>query len=170
MAWTVSGWHGSWTYLSGGSSGSSDHALGHAMRVALYDNSKTPDGRSNLVGSSATTPGYNTAQWAGGEVASAPGWPAGGITIPGGLTATAEPGLARVTGANVFSGGRVALTPFGDMIYDPQASISTALRLSLCFHYFGGPVPAIGGTFEILWHQDGIAVMMVPVTAPPGGP
>jgi hypothetical protein len=170
MAWTASGWHGSWLTLSGLSTGSSNHALGHAMRAALYDNTRTPDGRANLTGSSATTPGYANGQWAGGEVASAPGWPAGGRTIPGGLAAEPGAGQARVTGDPVFSDGPVTLTPFGDMIYDPEATIVTAPRLSLCFHYFGGPVPAVSGGFEILWAPDGIAVMMIPVTAPPGGP
>jgi hypothetical protein len=153
MAWTRSGWHGSWFALALNQA-ASDHALTHDMGCALYDDRATPDPSAAVVAR------YGAGGYAAGEQFSDPGWPAGGFglfnsagRVVGDTVVAVADDLATIT--------PVTLEPSGDMIYDEGSVISPGA--ALCFHYFGGPVPVLNGQFTLTWHADGIAVMGCPL-------
>jgi hypothetical protein len=161
VAWSFSGWQGSWFWLS--MTADRPHRLASdPMACAVYDNTITPTG-------STATAGYGSGAFAAGELVSPPGWPAGGRPCPLSVAEAAGFGLG-LAGGPVVSAGPVSMTPYGSMIYD---TLDDALsrRLALCFHYFGGPVPVNRGQLTIAWNAaGGVAIMEVPVTATPAGP
>jgi hypothetical protein len=155
MPWTqsdvIGGWFGNALNLTG-----RDLSLvRHATRVSVYNNTTVPN-----RGSQSQQYGVNP--WNVGQIFSSPGWPSGGIDIPGGLTVTQDGADVVVSGAPVPSAGPVVFTPFGSLLYDRQA-VGTA-NVAFCYHYFGGGIPAAGGQFIIVWAPGGIAVMTCPVT------
>jgi hypothetical protein len=154
MAWARSGWHNTWLWDCLGATGTSDATLSHTMRAALFDNTVTPDGTSP-----APMARYGTGQWASGEVTDPPGWPAGGLVVPG-VAAIVGGGTAEavIAGGAVTAAGPATLLPFGDMVYD---SVNTdEAGLAFCFHNYGGPVPVNAGSFTITWQNGWLAVII----------
>ena len=158
MAWTRSGWHNSW-FTSGLQDPGSNHALPHPVRVAVFDNTVTPDSDYRTV----AWQGCPACCWNTGELTSPPGWPAGGVTVPN-VTVTTPGDQVIVTADDVISPGDCTFTPSGDMLFDAQ-STNPNPRMSLCFHWWGGPVPVSGGTLTILWSPAGIAELTTPLLA-----
>jgi hypothetical protein len=156
VAWTESGWHGSW-FFYGLAQSSSEHNLAHQMRAATYNDSPTPDPDPH------TQSRYGGSSYLAGEVFSAPGWPAGGTDMSP-VTVAAVGDLVVVVAGPVASAGPVTMTPYGSMIYDSEAAGARPLW-SFMYHYFGGPVAAREGSFTIQWSADGLGVITVPVAA-----
>jgi hypothetical protein len=163
VAWSRSGWHGSWAQQVI-SAATSDHSLSHPMRAAVYDDNVTPDYQAG-----GTIAGYGQGPWAIGEVpaVSQPGWPRGGQLVPALAAAAAAGGTITVTGGPVVSPGLATFTAHGGMIYDTAAAAPVSRLWSLCAHWYGGPVTPQDGTFTIVWGPAGIAVMTCPLVPVP---
>jgi hypothetical protein len=155
MVWTESGWHGSWWYVILEAPAAAN-SLADPLRVTLWPNTITPNPANGYYAR------YGVAPYVA-DLASPPGWPAGGVPVPGGLTVTASPGRITVDGPDISSAGPVTLTPYGSMIYSAVAG--AAPNLAFCYSYFGGAVPAVDGPFSIIWAPEGVAVMLAPLTA-----
>jgi hypothetical protein len=159
VAWSGSGLHGSWfaeAMYDSTAADPSDNSLAHPLDVAVYDGNVTP------VRTAGQVAGYGLGCWAIGEVSDPPGWPAGGVPVPGF-------GWATAADQTVFTAGDVAagpctLFPSGDMIYDTAATSHFPL-LAWCFHDYGGTVPVQAGTLTIAWGPAGVAVLGSPLTA-----
>jgi hypothetical protein len=161
VAWSGSGLHGSWfaeIMYDSTAADPSDNSLAHALNVAVYDANVTPDRMASRAA------GYDLGCWAIGQVSDPPGWPAGGVPLPGFGWATAADQTV-FTAADVAA-GPCTLTPHGDMIYDGQATRRHPL-LAWCFHDYGGPVPVQSGELTIAWAGAGVAVLGNPLTAVP---
>jgi hypothetical protein len=163
MAWTVSGWQGTWFYYGLTQGQAQTHSLADPMRVALYDNTRTPN--PDALGAN----GYGTGVWAAGEVTGGPGWPAGGLLLDNVAVAVAA-GQIAVTADPVHSDPMTPVPglPFGSMIYDSINTGGSLARTSLAFHYFGGGVRVAAGDLILLWGPDGVAVQIAPLR--PGPP
>jgi hypothetical protein len=133
------------------------------MRIALYDNTRTPN--PNAIGAN----GYGAGAWAAGEVTGGAGWPAGGPLVDN-VTVVPAAGQVAVTADPVHSPGQVRPVPglpFGSMIYDSINTGGSLARTSFAFHYFGGPVPVAAGDLILLWGPDGVAVQTAPLRPEP---
>ncbi|MEU8683150.1 hypothetical protein [Streptomyces sp. NPDC048611] len=127
-------------------------ASGDTVKVALFNNSVTPD-KDAAVAST----GFNTGTWTtGNEVVDATNWVSGGRTLSGNT-------LSSVTNAVMFDatdlagGGAVTLSNvYGCFVYDDSVSGGTVADQGVCFNYFGGAQSVTGGTFTIVWHANGI--------------
>jgi hypothetical protein len=157
VAWTRSGWHNSW-FIAGLQAGS-NHQLPHPVSASVFDNTATPDGGWQTV----AWQGCPACCWNTGELTSPPGWPAGGVPVPN-LTAVTAGDQVTITGGDVISPGPCTFTPSGDMLFDAQSSLPNP-RMSLCFHWWGGPVPVGGGALTIRWAAAGIAALTTPLLA-----
>jgi hypothetical protein len=169
MVWTASGWAGSWFYYGLMQTVRQDHTLNDPMKVALYNNTVTPNPAANA------NYGYGSVIFPpAAEVFDDPGWPAGG-PVAGNVTVTVTGERIAVTADNVQTTVPATLPGIhGSMIYDsvnlgpPDApdnpgSVGQLARTSLAFHWFGGRADVTGGQLFLLWGPDGIAVQTVPV-------
>lgn len=111
---------------------------GHGLKVALYDNSFTPD---------PTHTTYSTTN----ELATANGYTQGGMAIPSLAASGTNP--RKLTGdPNVWTATGAGFTAYYAVIYDPDDSDQVIAEID-----FGGAQTASGGgTFTITWHADGI--------------
>ena len=122
------------------------------FKVALFNNSITPDRDSAITG-------YNeaTGQWlvANEVIDSTTGtdWPTAGVAL-------ASPALSNVAGgiimfdANDTASGATAdiANANGCLVYDDTLSGKPGVS----FNYFGGANSVTNGTFTVVWHANGI--------------
>lgn len=133
---------------------------GDTSRVALYNNTITPD---NDV--SAANSAYGSGVWssaAGPQVYHPGEWAQGGVA----LTATAvNTGTADVVfwSANMVSSGSGATMSnvYGCLVYD-DSLVSPVADQGVCYTYFGGAHNVTVGTFSIVWNPNGIWRMSFP--------
>lgn len=127
---------------------------GDAFKVALYENTITPD-RSATLANIAT----NAGAWvySGHEITDASGWPSGGrslvspdVTIPSGgsimwdATDTASANSTTTLAAN-----------YGCHVWDDTITTPTA-DVGVCFLYFGGSNSVSNGLYTLVYHANGL--------------
>lgn len=129
---------------------------GDSYKVALYNNSITPD---RTVASAST--GFNTGQWAtANEITDATNWVSGGRTLAG-VTWTPSAGVITFDANDLAGGGTLTLAAtYGCLVYDDTIATPVADQ-GACFNYFGGANQVTSGTFTIVWNASGIYTLTV---------
>jgi hypothetical protein len=124
-----------------------------AVKVALFNNSVTPD-KDAAVAST----GYNTGTWTtANEVTDATNWTATGRTLASKTFTTPSTGVAMFDAADLAGGGTVTLTnAYGCLVYDDAITAGTVADQGVSFNYFGGAQSVTSGTFTIIWNANGI--------------
>lgn len=123
-----------------------------SCKVALYNNSITPD--QNVT--SANT-AFNAGQWATAqEVAQAVQWPTGGVALTSQTVNSATSGVVFFDAADTASGSAATLASvYGCLVYDDTLTTPVADQ-GICFNYFGGTNSVTNGTFTVVWAANGI--------------
>jgi hypothetical protein len=159
-----------------GAPGAGNGAPDGAFKVAIYDDTPTPD---KSVAAALTC--YGVAPWLAGEVPDTgpdDNWPAGGVDLTG-VAVTLGPSaqnpafppgpelLFPITFAadNTTNDGNGAgtvtlLDVFGNLLYLTDAA-NVPPNQGAAFHYYGGANQVSGGTFTIIWHAQGVMVQVV---------
>jgi hypothetical protein len=128
-----------------------------AVKVALYNNTGTPDKDASLI-----TTGYNSAasQWVvANEVTDVTNWVAGGRTLASKTLTNPSTGVFMFDAADLAGGGNVTLANvFGCLVYDDTIVVGTGgiADEGVCYNYFGGSQSVTAGTFTIVWNANGI--------------
>lgn len=125
------------------------------VKVALFNNSVTPDKDAAL-----TSTGFNTGTWVtANEVTDATNWVSGGRTLASKTFTTPSTGVFMFDAADLAGGGTVTLTnAFGCLVYDDTITAGTGgiADQGVSFNYFGGAQSVTAGTFTIVWNANGI--------------
>jgi hypothetical protein len=143
-------------------SGGSGGLLADSVKVALFNNSVSPDA-SAAVGST----GYNTGTWTtGNEVTDTGGgghWSAGGLALGTRTYSILTAGSQTTASAVCFDApdlagsGNVTITnAYGCLVYDSTISAGTVAKQGMCFNYFGGAQSVTAGTFTVVWDATGV--------------
>ena len=124
-------------------------------KVALYNNSITPD--ENV---SAANSAYNVAQWAtANEVFQAGQWAQGGVALSGTTGTTNFSGTFDAVwydAGDTSSGGACTLANvYGDLLYDDTLTAPVADQ-GIAFHYYGGSQSVTAGVFTVIWNASGL--------------
>lgn len=125
----------------------------NAVKVALFNNTTTPD-KDAAVAST----GFNTGVWVtANEVTDATNWVSGGRTLASKTFTTPSTGVSMFDAADLAGGGTVTLTnAFGCLVYDDAITAGTVADQGVSFNYFGGGQSVTAGTFTIIWNANGI--------------
>lgn len=120
-------------------------------KVALYNNTITPDKEVSAANSA-----YNVAQWATAqEVFHAGQWAQGGVALSG-AAVTVPSGAMMYDASDTASGAAATLAAvFGCLVYDDTITTPVADQ-GLCYNYFGGTQSVTAGTFTVVWNASGI--------------
>lgn len=123
-----------------------------SFKVALYNNTPTPDNDVTAVNSA-----YNVGQWAtANEVIDVTNWVAGGRVLAGLSIDTSVADVVFWDATDLAGGGTVTLTnAFGCLVYDDTIATPVADQ-GVCYNYFGGAQSVTAGTFTIQWNANGI--------------
>src|SRR6266705_598304 len=121
-----------------------------AFKVALFDNSITPD--RTVSGANSA---YAAGVWASGGVSDATGWPAAGRSLVS-VTSTSSSSTYTFDAADTASANSNTTLSgtYGCLVYDDTATSPADEGLS--FNYFGGTQSVTSGTFTIVWNASGI--------------
>lgn len=126
-----------------------------SVKVALFNNSVTPDRDAAL-----TSTGFNTGTWVtANEVTDATNWVSGGRTLASKTFTTPSTGVFMFDAADLAGGGTVTLTnAFGCLVYDDTVTAGTGgiADQGVSFNYFGGAQSVTAGSFTIVWNANGI--------------
>lgn len=122
------------------------------FRVALYNNTITPDNDVTAANSA-----YNVGQWATAqELFEAGQWAQAGVAL---TTPVINVGTADVVfwdAADTASGSAADLAAVnGCLVYDDTLTTPVADQ-GICYNYFGGPNSVVNGTFTVVWAANGI--------------
>lgn len=121
-----------------------------SLKVALYNNSITPDRTVSAANSC-----YNVGQWAtANEVVDGTNWPTAGR--PGvGASFTAS-GAVYTFDLNDTASNTSAstLSAYGALTYSDTST--TPADQGICYNYFGGLAAVTGGLFTIVWNPSGL--------------
>src|SRR3954468_12018817 len=92
------------------------------VKVALFNNTGTPDKDATLANS-----GYNTGQWVtANEVTDATNWVAGGRALASKTLTNPSTGVFMIDAADLAGGGNVTLSAvFGCLVYDNTITAGT---------------------------------------------
>jgi hypothetical protein len=133
------------------------NAPSDTFRVALYNNSVTPDKDVSSADSA-----YNVAQWDDvNEVSDAGLWSAGGVALASMIVATPSSGVVMFDANDTVSGSGVTLPEFfGCLLYDDTMSSPVADQ-GVCYIYFGGGQEVSGGTLTLSWSSFGLIRWLV---------
>ena len=125
---------------------------GDTLKVALFDNSITPDRTVSSANSA-----YGAGVWASGGVSDASGWPAAGRSLAS-VTSTASAGTYTLDAADTASANSTTTLSanYGCLIYNDTLTTPVADQ-GICFLYFGGASSVTLGTYTIAWNSSGIA-------------
>lgn len=123
----------------------------NSIKVALYNNSGTPD---QTVASASTA--YNTGQWVtANEVTSAGQWAAGGVALSS-VTSAFSSNVYTFDAADTASGSTATLSNvYGCLVYSDTVTTPVADQ-GICFNAFGGANSVTSGTFTVVWNSSGI--------------
>lgn len=182
MAWSTSAIFRS--FLGGQLDGNNlfdlDQSAGNTTdiyKVALYNNTITPD--KNATGANSA---YNVGQWATAqEVSQAGQWPTGGVQIgaTAGQVSGATTGMVINTGtadvimfdANDTASNTAATLAnvYGTLLYNDTKTVTAGAGSGnvgtgttpiadggVCFNYLGGLNAVTGGTLTIVWSANGL--------------
>lgn len=124
-----------------------------ATKVALFNNSVTPD-KDAAVAST----GYNTGTWlTANEVTDATNWVAGGRVLASKTFTTPATGVFMFDAADLAGGGNVTLANvYGCLVYDDSITAGTVADQGVSFHYLGGAQSVSAGTFTVVWSANGL--------------
>lgn len=124
---------------------------GDTPKVALYNNSITPD---NTV--TAANSAFNAGQWAtANEVSESGQWATGGVVLSG-HDITSATTTITYDATDTASGSAADLANvYGCLVYDDTITTPTA-DIGLCYNYFGGANSVTNGTFTVVWNASGI--------------
>jgi hypothetical protein len=122
------------------------------FKVALYNNTITPDNDVTAANSA-----YNVGQWATAqETFEAGQWAQGGVAL---TTPVIDVGTADVVfwdAVDTASGTAADITnATGCLVYDDTLAAPVADQ-GVCYNYFGGPNSVVNGTFTVVWNVLGI--------------
>jgi hypothetical protein len=125
-----------------------------AVKVALFNNSVTPD-RAAAVAST----GFNTGTWTtANEVIDATNWVSGGRALASKTFTTPSTGVFMFDAADLAGGGNVTITnAFGCLVYDDAITAGTVADQGICFLSFSGAASVTAGTFTIQFSASGLA-------------
>lgn len=139
---------------AGGATGFSS-LTADALKVALFNNSVTPD-KNAAVGSTA----YNTGTWlSSNEVIDSTNWVAGGRALSGNAFSSITNGV-QFSAANTSGGGPVTFSnAYGVLVYDTSITGGTVANQGVCFNSFGGAVSTSGSSFTVIWSASGLFQM-----------
>lgn len=120
-------------------------------KVALYNNTPTPDNTVTLANTA-----YNVGQWATAQEQFQAGqWPQGGVALSGHDVTTATT-TVTYDATDTASGAACTLANvFGCLVYDDTITTPTA-DAGICYNYFGGTNSVTNGTFTVVWNASGI--------------
>lgn len=122
------------------------------VKVALFNNTGTPD-KDAAVAST----GYNTGQWVTANEVSGTNWAAGGIALTSKTFTTPATGVMMFDAADTPSAGNTTLANvFGCLVYDDTITAGTVADQGVSFHYFGGTQSVTAGSFVVVWSANGI--------------
>lgn len=121
-------------------------------KVALYNNSITPD--LNVTSANSA---YNVGQWATAqEVFQAVQWAQGGVALAGTSLNSATSGVVFYDASDTASGSAATLASvFGCLVYDDTLTTPVADQ-GMSYNYFGGTNSVTNGTLTVVWHANGI--------------
>ena len=122
------------------------------LKVALYNNSITPDQTVSAANSA-----YNSGQWATAqEVYESGQWAQGGVSLAS-VTVTRSSATTTLDAADTASGSAADLANVhGCLIYDDTLTTPVADQ-GICYVYFGGGSSVVNGTLTVQWSASGIA-------------
>jgi hypothetical protein len=123
-----------------------------SFKVALYNNTITPD---NDVSSANSA--YNVGQWATAqEVFQAGQWNQAGVVLTGQSLNSATADTVFFDANDTSSGAAATLAAvFGCLVYDDTLA-APVVDQGASFNYFGGTNSVTNGTFTVVWHANGI--------------
>lgn len=154
MAWTNSKIFRAYVADIIGNTTAMDLNTDASIKVALYNNTTTPDQNATSALSA-----YNaaTSQWVtANEVVDATNWVAGGRALSGATIDSATSGVVFFDATDLAGGGTVTISnAYGCLVYDDTITTPVADQ-GICFNYFGGAQSVTAGTFTIVWHANGI--------------
>lgn len=121
-------------------------------KVALYNNTITPDQNATSANSA-----YNVGQWATAqETFEAGQWAQGGVALASTALNSATSGVVFYDAADTASGSTADITnATGCLVYDDTLTTPVADQ-GISFNWFGGPNSVVNGLFTIVWHANGI--------------
>lgn len=127
-----------------------------SLKVALFNNSVTPDKDAAL-----TSTGYNTGTWTtGNEVADGTNWDAAGEPLTGDALSDQGSGITMYDATDTPQGGAstTLASVFGCLVYDDTIAAGTGgiADQGVTYHYFGGSQSVTAGTFTVVWHANGL--------------
>jgi hypothetical protein len=123
-----------------------------SFKVALYNNTITPDNDVTSANSA-----YNVGQWATAqEVYEAGQWAQAGVALASQSLNSATADVVFFDAADTASGSAATLANvYGCLVYDDTLTTPVADQ-GLCYNYFGGVNSVTSGTFTVVWHANGI--------------
>jgi hypothetical protein len=124
---------------------------GDSFKVALYNNSITPD-RNAIPADTA----FDAGQWDNANELSDPGeWDAGGEVLASPDINIGTTDVIFWSGTNLPSGSSATISgTFGCLVYDD--TVTTPADQGVCFNYFGGTQSVTNGTLTLVWSANGI--------------
>lgn len=129
-----------------------------SVKVALFDNTVTPD-QDAVV----TATGYNSGTWTTArEVTGGTNWAAGGRALSGKTFSSPVTGTVMFDANDLSAGGTLTLTgAYGCFVYDDSISGGTVQDQGVCFLYFGGSQSVTSGNFTVVWSANGLLRLTV---------
>lgn len=123
-----------------------------SFKVALYNNTITPDNDVTAANSA-----YNVGQWATAqEVFEAGQWAQAGVVLAGQTLNSATADVVFFDANDTASGSAADLASvFGCLVYDDTIATPVADQ-GASYNYFGGSNSVVNGTFTVVWHTNGI--------------
>lgn len=123
-----------------------------AFKVALYNDSITPDQTVTAANSA-----YNVGQWATAqEVYQAAHWAQAGVAL--GSPAITNPTTTTVmfdAADTASAAGSTLAAVFGCLVYDDDLAAPVADQ-GVCYNYFGGSNSVSNGVLTVVWNGNGL--------------
>jgi hypothetical protein len=127
-----------------------------SFKVALYNNTPTPD---NAV--TAANSAYNVDQWVtANEQYQAGQWAQTGVALTS-PAINVSTTTVQWDASDTASGAACTLANvYGALVYDDTLTTPVADQ-GVCYNYFGGVQSVTAGTFTVVWNTAGIASFSV---------
>jgi hypothetical protein len=129
-----------------------------ACKVALYDNSITPDNDVTLASSAYSAGVWSTTGGGTGtpQVFQAGQWAQGGVAIAGNSLNSGTADIVFFDATDTASGTAATLSNvFGCLVYDDPVTAPTA-DIGVSYNYFGGTNAVTNGQLTVVWNANGI--------------
>jgi len=123
------------------------------FKVALYNNSITPDRDSALTGYNEGSSQWVTANEVIDTTGGGTDWPAAGVALASPAISNVAGGIVMWDGTDTASGATADIAnAYGCLVYDDTLSG----KPGICFNYFGGANSVTNGTFTVVWNANGL--------------